>query len=77
VALGWLLDGYRFDRYRAQAAPKARLVAPRGLDAGEIERLAAAEWLARDLINTPASDMGPAELGRGGGGARPRARGEL
>ncbi|TNC51467.1 leucyl aminopeptidase family protein [Rubellimicrobium rubrum] len=62
AALGWLLEGYRFARYREQAAPKARLVAPEGVDAQRIEALARAEALTRDLINTPASDMGPAEL---------------
>ena len=61
-ALGWLLEGYRFRRYAGGAAPKADLVAPDGIDAAAIERIAAGEALTRDLINTPASDMGPAEL---------------
>ncbi|WP_323777587.1 leucyl aminopeptidase family protein [Leisingera sp.] len=61
-SLGWLLTGYRFDRYKENAAQTAALVAPDGLDAGAVESLAAAECLTRDLINTPASDMGPAEL---------------
>ena len=62
AALGWLLAGYRFDRYAASPAPKATLIAPDGVDAARLERIAAGEALARDLINTPASDMGPAEL---------------
>ncbi len=62
AALGWLLEGYRFARYKDQSPPKARLVAPEGVDAARLEALARAEWLARDLINTPASDLGPAEL---------------
>ena len=63
-ALGWLLAQYRFGRYRPAAAPDptAALVAPEGLDATRIEAIAAGEWLTRDLINTPASDMGPDEL---------------
>ncbi|MDK3020310.1 leucyl aminopeptidase family protein [Pseudodonghicola flavimaris] len=62
-AFGWLIAGYSFDRYRDKAPAAARaLIAPEGLDAGRIETLAAAECLTRDLINTPASDMGPAEL---------------
>lgn len=61
-ALGWLLEGYRFTRYKAGKAPAARLVAPDGVDAGRIEAIAAGEVLTRDLINTPANDMGPAEL---------------
>ncbi|WP_373355488.1 M17 family metallopeptidase [Pseudoroseicyclus sp. CXY001] len=61
-ALGWLLEGYRFTRYKSAAAPKAALVAPEGVDAALIEATAEAEALVRDLINTPAADMGPAEL---------------
>ena len=61
-ALGWLLAGYVFDRYRAQTVPGAQLVAPEGVDAARIEAIAAGECLTRDLINTPTSEMGPAEL---------------
>jgi len=62
AALGWLLAAYRFDRYKAAKPPKAELVAPDGVDALRIEAIAAGEALTRDLINTPASDMGPEEL---------------
>ena len=61
-ALGWLLAGYAFDRYRAQNPVLARLIAPEGVDAARLEVIAAGEALTRDLINTPASDMGPEEL---------------
>ena len=61
-ALGWLLAGHVFDRYAPAAAPKAQLVAPSGVDATRLEIMAAGEALTRDLINTPASDMGPDEL---------------
>jgi leucyl aminopeptidase len=63
-ALGWLLAGYRYDRFRRAPAARAvpRLKCPAGLDPARIEVLAAAEWLTRDLINTPASQMGPEEL---------------
>lgn len=61
-ALGWLLAGYRFDRYRAQSALRATLVAPKGVNAKQVEAIAAGEMLTRDLINTPASDMGPPDL---------------
>ncbi|WP_170468338.1 leucyl aminopeptidase family protein [Ruegeria arenilitoris] len=60
--LGWLLTGYAFDRYANQSPAKARLVAPEGVDAARIEVLANAEALIRDLVNTPASDMGPGQL---------------
>ena len=60
--LGWLLEQYKFDRYKDQGAMKARLVAPNGVDASRLEILAQSECLTRDLINTPASDMGPPDL---------------
>ena len=62
AALGWLLAQYRFDRYCAGKAAGAHLVAPTGIDAARIEAIANGEALTRDLINTPASDMGPEEL---------------
>jgi leucyl aminopeptidase len=63
AALGWALGTYAFDLYRKKKeAEGARLVWPAGADRALVERLAAAVCLARDLINTPASDMGPAEL---------------
>lgn len=60
AALGFLLGGYRFDPYRS--APEKRrdvsLAVDRALR-GDSEILAAGVFLARDLINTPANDMGP------------------
>jgi leucyl aminopeptidase len=63
IALGWALGSYRFDRYRRPpAAPRPALVLPSGADAAHVTRAAEADALARDLINTPAADLGPAEL---------------
>jgi leucyl aminopeptidase len=63
AALGFRLGAYRFDRYRkGKAAPE--LVVPGSADAAEVERLAAAAFLARDLVNTPASDLGPDDFDR-------------
>jgi leucyl aminopeptidase len=63
LALGWALGTYAFTLYREKKKePRARLVWPEGADRGLAERLASAICLARDLINTPASDLGPAEL---------------
>ena len=39
-----------------------RLVLPEGVDGDDLTRIAEGVTLARDLINTPANDMGPAEL---------------
>ncbi|MFN4098201.1 MAG: leucyl aminopeptidase family protein [Pararhodobacter sp.] len=63
-ALGWLLAGYSFDRFRQRPAEPVlpMLKAPPGVDAKRTEILAAGEWLTRDLINTPASQLGPEEL---------------
>lgn len=63
VALGWELGGYSFDRYKSKpASPRALLVWPQGVDREGIARQAEAVMLVRDLVNTPAEDMGPAAL---------------
>jgi len=62
LALGWLLAAYRFDRYRTTPPLVVRLKVPEGCDAARLVAMADGEYLTRDLINTPASDMGPAEL---------------
>ena len=64
LALGWALGTYAFGRYRdpKKQAGQAELMWPEGADRGLVKRLAAAVFVARDLINTPASDMGPEEL---------------
>ncbi len=61
-ALGWLLSAYTFDRYKDRPGARARLVCPTGVNATRVESIAEAEALTRDLINTPAADMGPADL---------------
>jgi len=61
LQLGWGLGAYRFDRYRQlPARGPARLVLP-SFD-GETLDLLAAVTRVRDLVNTPAEDMGPEEL---------------
>jgi leucyl aminopeptidase len=62
AALAFALGSYRFSRYRKTDAPDVKLVPPDGIDPAEITRMADAASLARDLINTPANDMGPEEL---------------
>jgi leucyl aminopeptidase len=62
AALAFALGSYRFARYRKADNPEVRLVPPDGVDATELARMAEAAFLARDLINTPSNDMGPAEL---------------
>ena len=62
AALAFELGSYRFGRYRKAETPGVRLVPPDGVDIADIVRMAEAAALARDLINTPSNDMGPAEL---------------
>ncbi len=63
AALAWALGAYRFRRYKsANGDALPRLVAPDGVDRAQLCAMAEAMWLGRDLINTPANDMGPEEI---------------
>jgi len=63
AALGWQLATYSFRRYKSgDGRTWPRLVWPESADRAEVERVATATALVRDLINTPAADLGPAEL---------------
>lgn len=62
AALGWLLGAYAFERYKPRERPAAELVWPEAADREAVRRAAAATRLVRELINTPAGDLGPAEL---------------
>ncbi|MFI4976522.1 MAG: leucyl aminopeptidase family protein [Caulobacterales bacterium] len=63
LALAWALGAYRFDRYKQKhGEPGARLLAPKGADLAEVRAVAHACALARDMINTPANDMGPLQV---------------
>jgi leucyl aminopeptidase len=62
LALGWALGTYAFSRYRVRKGGGATLAWPAGADRGRVSRLAGGVFLARDLANTPASDLGPEEL---------------
>ncbi len=63
AALAFALGGYLFDRYKARPERgRARLVAPAGLDLAETLNIAAAAALAREMVDTPAADMGPLQI---------------
>ena len=62
AALGWALGSYQFTRYKSNARKAPELVWPDGADQRLVDAASTATFLARDLINTPAADMGPAEL---------------
>lgn len=64
AAFGWLTAHYRFTRYKADenaTGPRILLTEQVGRLPGYVAE-AAAELLVRDLVNTPAEDMGPAAL---------------
>jgi leucyl aminopeptidase len=62
AAIAFALGSYRFDRYRKTRDGQARLVAPEGADVAEAREIAHACALARDMVNTPANDMGPLQI---------------
>ena len=66
TALGWLLAQHRFDSYRSKKPDDERgprvLVTSEAAAIDSVIRLAEATALVRDLVNTPAIDLGPAEL---------------
>ena len=62
AALAFALGCYRFARYRRAEDKVVRLGLPSGADAAELARIVEGVTLARDLISTPANDMGPPEL---------------
>ncbi len=62
ACLAFALGAYRFTRYRKAESGGTQLELPDGIDGAELSRIAEGVALARDLINTPANDLGPAEL---------------
>lgn len=61
-SLAVALGGYRFESYKKPGAERGRLALAEGVDADDLARIASGVDLARDLINTPANDLGPAAL---------------
>ena len=63
AATGWALGGYRFERYKSTKSKKLpTLVWPARADKARANAMAESISLVRDLINTPAEDMGPSQL---------------
>jgi leucyl aminopeptidase len=62
LCLGFAYGGYRFDRYRPAKSEAASIEAPANADARYVALAAESLRMARDWINTPAQDLGPAEL---------------
>ena len=61
IAIAFALGAYRFDRYK-KATPSAHLTTPVDADGDEIRNVSHALALARDMINTPANDLGPLQV---------------
>jgi leucyl aminopeptidase len=59
AVLGFLLGAYRYTQFKAPKRAPARLAVD---GAARALSEAAATWMVRDLINTPANLLGPAEL---------------
>ena len=64
VFLGWGLSAYRFDRYSKKEAQQAELCERADVDMADMRRLIDGTCLVRDLISTPANDMGPEDLAK-------------
>jgi leucyl aminopeptidase len=63
LALNWALGAYRFERYRkSDRGGWPRLVVEKDVDLAEAIAVSHACALARDMINTPANDMGPLQI---------------
>lgn len=63
MALAFAIGSYSFDRYRSPArGERPQLVVGEGVNVAEVGRIADGVALARDLINTPTSDLGPEAL---------------
>ena len=62
ICLGWACGSYVFDRYRPAKREPAALAWPDDADQARVTAMCEAVALGRDLVNTPAEDMGPLEL---------------
>jgi leucyl aminopeptidase len=62
AALAFALGSYRFTRYHKQDEKELKLELPGNVDGEDLTRIVDGVYLARDLTNTPANDMGPLEL---------------
>ena len=61
--LAFILGNYKFERYKTRPrGSKAKLVVPANVDATRVSFIAEAVYKGRDLINTPANDLGPEEI---------------
>ena len=62
AAIGLKLGGYAFTRYGKKSGRKLAFALPEGADGARVSRVADGVFLARDMVNTPTNDMGPADI---------------
>ena len=62
ACIGWAIACYNFDNYKDNNQTYPSLVWPKGVNKTRVNSTAEAIYIIRDLVNTPANDMGPAEL---------------
>lgn len=62
ATFAWALGAYHFDKYKKRDHTHPKLVVPESVDIESVCDLANAVYLTRDLVNTPTSDFGPADL---------------
>ena len=62
ASIGFLLGAYRFETYKKASRIRPQLILDPSLDRADIMRQAEATWLTRDLVNTPANEMGPDQI---------------
>ena len=61
-AIAWGLGAYQFTRYKKSNRKPAQLFLPQDVSPDYVNNIVESIYLVRDLINTPADDMGPSEL---------------
>ncbi len=62
AALAWGLGAYQFSKYKSHDVITAALFLPSNINEKLLQDWLSSIYLARDLINTPAEDMGPADI---------------
>src|SRR6185295_5435675 len=62
AALSWGLGSYQFSRYKKSPRPVANLIIAGSAEVTRAQKTLASTTLIRDLVNTPAEDMGPQHL---------------
>jgi leucyl aminopeptidase len=61
-AIAWGLGAYQFKRYKKPLRKPAVLVLPKKMNQETVLNIVESIYLVRDLINTPADDLGPTEF---------------